>query len=305
MRDGFGNPHVGNRISLWRRHVHKERDAQQLSLPSANGIPFLHTPISLCDVHVARTPPSTREFRMHIRTIARVLALASCCFVARSAIAQASPKDGLYLMTRYWSGSGLEIDAYYVRAGQIVRSPSRNVAQIDFAAERAQSPARVGQMQMKGDQLTVTWGDGHKTESRVERSAGDPCFSWDGGSFCPVERFANGATLSGSFEGGASAGADGSRVANARDISFKADGTYTMDMSATVSSRTNESRASAGSTGQESGHYQLNGTLLHLMPTGKAAYDVLVFPYTMDDAAKVKPDHLYFGGTMLKRSRMQ
>ena len=156
-------------------------------------------------------------------------------------------------------------------------------------------------MQMKGDQLTVVWGDGHKTESRVERSAGDPCFSWDSGSFCPVELFANGATLNGSFEGGASSG---SGVANARTISFKSDGTYAMDMSATVSSRSAESKVSAGSTGQESGRYQLNGTLLHLTPTGKPAYDILIFPYTMDDASKVKPDHLYFGGTMLKRMRM-
>ena len=74
---------------------------------------------------------------MDTRRIARYIALAASCFAAGSATAQAAPKDGLYLMTRYWSGSGLEIDAYYVRANQIVRSPSRNVSQIDFAAERA------------------------------------------------------------------------------------------------------------------------------------------------------------------------
>jgi hypothetical protein len=229
------------------------------------------------------------------------LALAVWTIVAGLAVrAQGGPKDGLYLMTRYWSGTGLEIDAFYFKGTQVVRSPTENIEQFDFAAARRSAPGKVGQFTFAAGKLSIAWGDGTKGESPVETQAGDPCFTWDMGIFCPVEAFPAGAKLSGSFEGGASSGRG---VSNARLITFAADGTYRMDSSAAVSSQTSQSRVTGGATGTESGTYQLAGTLLRLAPAGKTSYNVLVFPFTQNEAAKVKPDSLYFGGTMLKRKQ--
>src|SRR5205823_566843 len=129
----------------------------------------------------------------------------------------------------------------------------------------------------------IVWGDGSKSESAVERDAGDPCFTWDMGIFCPAESFPAGAKLAGSFEGGASSGgAGGNVVSNARVITFAADGTYRMDSSAAVTGRTSQTQVTGGASGSEAGTYQLTGTLLRLIPAGgKPAYDVLVFPFTV------------------------
>ena len=236
-----------------------------------------------------------------MRTIrSAALAFAALTVMSGSVLrAQGGPKDGLYLMTRYWSGTGLEIDAFFFKTGQVVRSPSANVDQFDFAAAKRATPGKVGQFTLGAGKMSITWGDGTKSESAVETQAGDPCFTWDMGIFCPVEAFPAGAKLTGTFEGGASSGGG---VSNARVITFAADGSYRMESSAAISSCTNQSTVTGGATGAEAGTYQLSGTLLRLTPAGgPPAYGVLVFPFTQNDAAKVKPDSLYFGGTMLKR----
>jgi hypothetical protein len=55
------------------------------------------------------------------------------------------------------------------------------------------------------------------------------------------------------------------------------------------------------SAGSERGTYELNGTALTLHPQGRKAYVVLVFPFDIGGKPERMPDHVYFGGTMLKR----
>jgi hypothetical protein len=208
------------------------------------------------------------------------------------------PKDGLYMMTRYWSGSGLELDAYYFKGNQVVRSPATNIDGFDFDAARKAAPGTVGTYTRTADKMTITWGDGNKADSTVEMKAGDPCFMWNMGSFCPVTPFPAGAKLTGTFAGGAGSSHGGNAASNARVITFSADGTYQMDATSTLMQ---ENALAAASTGQEQGTYQLNGTSLLLTPKQGAAQNLVVFPYTQNDNAPVKPDSLYFGGSMLKR----
>jgi hypothetical protein len=224
-----------------------------------------------------------------------------------TAVLAAGPRDGLYLMTRYLSG--LELDGYYFKAGQVLRSPIGNIATLDIAAAGRARPAFYGQIDMTGNKMRVRWGDNRTSESVLEVTAGDPCFAWDGGIFCPVTGFKAGERLNGSFEGGLRSSSSVGTASNLRTVTFTSAGTYQMDATGEVhstadpSSREQEDDIAGFSAGQESGTYTLSGTDLALQPGGRAPYHVLTFPYNVDDNAKSKPDHVYFGGTMLQRLR--
>ena len=239
------------------------------------------------------------------RKFGLVTSVLVCSVFSTTAALAAGPRDGLYLMTRYFSG--LELDAYYFKAGQVVRSPIGNIATLDFAAARRDKPAFVGQVDMNGNKMRVRWGDNRLTESVLEVKAGDPCFAWDGGTFCPVTGFKGGEHLNGSFEGGLRSSSSVGAASNLRTVSFTSAGTYRMDATGEVHSQADPTRReedlSGFSEGQESGSYTLSGTDLTLQPAGRAPYHVLIFPYNVDDNSKEKPDHIYFGGTMLQRLR--
>ena len=220
---------------------------------------------------------------------------ASLC--ATTASAASGPRDGLYLMVRYVYGGNLEFDAYYFKAGQVARAPTANIATLDFVALRNKTPAAVGTVSINGDKMMIRWGNGTSAESTLETKAGDPCFAWDAGSFCPVSPFKPGERLDGTFEGGLrSTGSTGTVASNARTISFTSGGTYQMDAVGVLGDKDGVDAFEGGS---EKGTYTLNGTDLTL--TSGKTYHVLAFPYNADDGAAVKPDHVYFGGSMLKR----
>ena len=62
----------------------------------------------------------------------------------------------------------------------------------------------MGTYTLLGGQLVMTTpGGDHKARFEVMDHG---CFGWDTGIFCPVEVFKPGATLEGTFEGGASVG---------------------------------------------------------------------------------------------------
>jgi len=152
---------------------------------------------------------------------------------------------------------------------------------------------------MKGGTMTVRWADGKSSESQFEVTKGDPCFGWDGGIFCPVTGFAPGERLDGRFEGGLKSTGPNGTASNLRQITFTSAGRYEMDAMGSVA--TPDGGPASTSQGQESGTYTINGTDLTLAPAGRAPYHLLAFPYNIDEKAKLKPDHIYFGGTMLQR----
>ena len=224
------------------------------------------------------------------------LALGAVAVFAFSGAARADgPKDGLYLMTRFLGGS-LEIKAYYFRDGRVSLRPIGDLDSFDFDAAAKAQPDTVGTVAVKGETMAVTWGDGNVAEAKVEPDG--ECFTWNMGIFCPAKTFEAGERLSGTFEGGASGLPGlGSYVANSNTLVFKPDGTYTRGTVGSVVT----ADVSAGSTGSESGQYEIaGGTLLRLKPEGKPAYDVLTFPYD-DGSGKAHPPRMYFNGTMLKR----
>ena len=200
--------------------------------------------------------------------------------------------NGLYLMTRYWPGSGLEMGAYLFRNGTVVRNPIG----ADIESERAVHPKEVGTFQLQGGNLMMNFAGTPQT-ARFESENGG-CFGWDAGSFCPAEVFKPGATLDGVFEGGASVG--GGAVMSSTAITFHADGSYTRESAASFKTTTSASTVSGGSTGADKGRYRIEGTALHLMPEGGKETVVSTFPYD-DGSQGPAPRRVYFGGGMLKR----
>ncbi|GAC1420763.1 MAG: hypothetical protein NVSMB62_15050 [Acidobacteriaceae bacterium] len=204
--------------------------------------------------------------------------------------------EGLYLMTRFWPGSGLEVAAYRFHAGTVVLNPIGASPAADLAAERAAHPNGVGSYQVQGGQLIMVFPDGRHTAKLEPESKG--CFGWDAGIFCPVESFKPGATLDGAYSGGASVG--GGAVMASTTITFKRDGTYQRDSVGSVSTKTRDSTVSGGSVGTEHGRYRIDGTALHLLPEGGKETVVSTFPYD-DGSAGPAPRSVFFSGGMLKR----
>src|SRR5512132_4017209 len=155
----------------------------------------------------------------------RKAVLTACIATGAWAIgpAAAADLDGLYLMTRFWPGSGLEIATYGFHDGRVVINPVGSGKTLDIAAERASHPKQVGTYKLQGGQLVVLM-DGNTHQSKFEPES-KGCFGWDAGIFCPVEAFKPGAALEGTFTGGASAG--GGAVMSSTTITFAKDGTYT------------------------------------------------------------------------------
>lgn len=195
--------------------------------------------------------------------------------------ASAEP-DGLYLMTRMVYGGSLETTAYRFDDGRVVRNP---------IAPELQKPEDVGTYAIDGADMSMTFA-GDTTTSDVETGDGG-CFFWDMGNFCPVGEFDDD-TLDGTFTGGASAGFGA--VSSAMTVTFGPDGTYALSSTGAVVT----SEGSAGSSGEESGTYEIDGNLLTLAPDGGQPRSLTTFPYD-DGSEGAQPRRMFFGGGMLKR----
>jgi hypothetical protein len=189
--------------------------------------------------------------------------------------AQASPAatglSGLYFMTRFWVGSGLEMATYRFQGGSVVRNP---IGQ-DLEAERALHPADAGTFQLQGSQLVHNLAGKHTATFEVMDHG---CFGWDAGIFCPVEVFPRGATLEGTFEGGASASAGGNSPIASTQITFRRDGTYDLGSAVSFSTKGSKTETSGGSTSSARGTYRIEGTAMHMTPEGGNESIVSTFP---------------------------
>ena len=212
----------------------------------------------------------------------RALFCGFALFLLSACGASAGQPDGLYLMTRYAFG-GLTTEAYRFDDGTVIRNP---------IAPEEQRPDDIGTYTIDGDTMVVTMGKNNPATSKIE--PGDSgCFFWDAGNFCPVEGF-DVDTLDGTFTGGASVG--GGAVSSALTVTFEPDGTYKLSSIGAVST----SEGSAGSSRDEAGTYEIDGTVLTLTPAGGASRTLTTFPYD-DGTEGEKPRRMFFGGGMLKR----
>ena len=210
----------------------------------------------------------------------------------------AAGPQGLYMMTRMVMGSSLELAGWYFKNGQVAENPRGDVARFDFKAAAAEAPGTTGTFVLSGKTMTMSWANGKKATADYE--PGDHgCFYWDMGSFCPVEPFGKNQKIDGVFSGGASAGSG--RVANATTLTLSGSGQYRLEQVGSVrSGASGGTQLQAGSSGGESGTYELSGTGLVLKSASGKSRQVLAFPY--DDGTKgPQPRRIFFDGAMLKR----
>ena len=211
-------------------------------------------------------------------------------------IAAPAAPEGLYLMTRF-QGTDLEVATYWFHAGAVVRNPVASAATLDLPAERASHPDAVGTYQYQGGQMAMTF-TGSNIKAPFEADAKGRGFGWDGGIFNPVEVFKPGATLEGTFSGGASIG--GGALMGSSTITFHGDGTYVSNSVTSFSSQGRTSAAFGGSRGKEMGKYRIDGTAMHMMPNGGREALFTTFPYD-DGTNGPAPRKVYFGGGLLSR----
>jgi hypothetical protein len=206
---------------------------------------------------------------------------------------------GLFFMTRYWFASrSLEKAAWYFAPDHTVYEQlETGFSKADLAAHRGNK----GKAQLIGENLEVTWQNGKKTTSKLERDdQGGIAFAWDGGLFGAVKPIASAAEIAGSYEGGESVSFSGSTSSVAKGLTLNPDGTFRRASVAALSSKTDASRVTAGSSGGSAGTWRAENYSLILTDEAGNVFRGIAFPY--DDAqTPIKPDRLFFAGTLYKK----
>lgn len=203
---------------------------------------------------------------------------------------------GLYFMTRFWPAtSSLEKAAWYFAPdGSVYEKLAFGFSREDLAAHTG----RRGTARLDGAKLEITWADGKKRASKLERSRGG--FIWEMGNFTPVQPFANAAELAATYTGGESVSGGGANVAVSKTLELRADGSFRWDRVSFVGSTSQTTRLSAGSSGATTGTWSASAFSLTLTDSAGTVLRRIAFPYD-DDKTPLKPDRIFFGGIMYKR----
>lgn len=203
---------------------------------------------------------------------------------------------GLYFMTRYWSYTHtLEKAAWYFAPdGAVYENLDHGFSSADLAAHAG----RKGRAHFDGGKLSVTWVNGQKAESNVERDGTG--FAWDMGSFTPVQPITNAAAVAGVYEGGESLSHGGNQVAVSKRLELHADGTFSWEGISFVSGDTAATKLYAGANGGTAGSWQADAYSIALTDADGRVFRAIAFPYSVGETAGPS-DHLFFAGIMYKR----
>jgi hypothetical protein len=204
---------------------------------------------------------------------------------------------GLYFMTRFWAPtSSLEKTVWYFAPdGTVYENLTDGFSAADLAAHKG----RRGKGAMVGDKLEVTHADGKTTSSKFSADKGG--FGWNGGIFTAVKPLPAAAVLAGKYEGGQNLASAAGVAITSRSLELRADGTYSSGAVSSVSSSSDRSQVSVGSSrAAPSGTWAAGAYSITLTDGAGKAKRAIAFPY--DDASTpLTPDYLYIGGTLFKR----
>ena len=206
---------------------------------------------------------------------------------------------GLYLMTRYWYATGsLETAAWYFAPdGRLIVDPEEGFSEAALAAHTGDR----GTFEVTGGELIIRWFNGETSRNEIERDEDGQGFAFDTGLYQPVVPFGDAAELVGRWEGGHRSAFSGSSGVTSRTLELRADGTFTWDSAAFVTSSGAESDVAAGSSGTTTGSWRLAGHQLRLVEDGSGrTFEGVAFPWD-DEETAVTPDRFYFRGTMYRQ----
>lgn len=141
--------------------------------------------------------------------------------------------------------------------GTIVYDPVNGVNSINYAAERANNAANVGNYKIEGDQLVVELENGSSTSQRIETRNGN--ISYIDGGIATIQRgVPTGFTLRGKYSGGAIT----RNLSSNHTYIFAEDGTFTLSRLGGVNTETEE--GTTMSEDQRGGRYYITGNTLNL-----------------------------------------
>ena len=206
---------------------------------------------------------------------------------------------GLFFMTRYWSFTQTLEKAvwYFSSAGDVYENLQTGFSREDLAAHKG----RKGKLQSDGKKITVQWSDGKTEQGPIEPDTKyKNVFMWELGTFIPATPFADSKAAVGSYEGGESVNVGGNKAATAQTLELKADGSFTWSGVGLVQGGTDKSKLEAGSTGTQTGKWKLSGYSLILTGSDGKSARRIAFPFD-DEDTPIKPDHMFFGGLLLKK----
>lgn len=202
---------------------------------------------------------------------------------------------GLYLMTKFWIATNHLEKAtwYFTDDGRVYLNPE-GITEEELASHKGAQ----GRVRVEGNDLVVMWSDGKESRNEIEID-GDG-FAWDTGIYAPVQPFDDASQLAGRWDGGTSMSFGGGYAAAAQTLEINADGTFRRDATASFRNESDESVATAGSTGSSAGTWHLDGyTLTLTFGDGKTQRGVC-FPFD-DEKTPIYPDRFYFGQILFKK----
>lgn len=204
---------------------------------------------------------------------------------------------GLFFMTRYWPATrSLEKSVWYFAPDGTVYEG----LETGFSArDLSQHSGPKGMARLEGKRLEVQWPGDKKSVGDLSRSSTG--FAWNAGIFTIVKPFTADTPLAGIYEGGESISFSGNRAAIAKTLELRADGTYRWSGVSFLNSASDVTQVSAGSNGEDStGRWHAGNYSIVLVDAKGHAYRRIAFPYD-DETTPIKPDRIFFGGTMFKR----
>ena len=210
--------------------------------------------------------------------------------------APAASKDGvpvgLYLMSRYFplTRTAELLAWYFAPDGHVYQNLRQGFSSDDLATH----PGPRGTVRVTSRQLEIRWSDGKETKAELERDGTG--FTWDRGIFAAIGPFENAADLVGVYEGDESASANAGQLPVSTRLELRADGSFIW----TGVSLSAAAAPSIGSTLGTRGRWELQGCSLVLTAENAAVLRRLALP-SDDEKTPIKPDRMFFGGTMYRR----
>lgn len=202
--------------------------------------------------------------------------------------------QGLFFMTRAWSGSLEKSAWYFAPDGQVYRELRHGFSAADLAAHDGPR----GTMSVNGSMVTITYTDGSVREAELTMSGKG--FYWDGSIFTPVTPFANASEIVGLHRGGEVLNYPGGGAVTNETLDLKADGSFRWSGVAFVEAGDKPDDFVGTSSGETTGRWTLSGHSLTLTDAAGVVVRGIVFPYD-DSSTPAKHDWFFFSGVMFKR----
>jgi hypothetical protein len=201
---------------------------------------------------------------------------------------------GLYFMSRFHPATqSLERGVWFFAPDTTVYQDLEH----GFSPEDLKGHTRRrGKAGREGRRLEVTWADGSKSAGELERDGAG--FTWDMGIFAPVVPFGDAGELTGVFDATDAVAVPG--APGTQRIEFRTDGTFSAEGLAFPDDDPKSGVAGKRDVAVSQGTWQLRGLSLVLKTADGGVLRGLAFPED-DPRTVLKPDRMYFAGTMYKR----